>query len=400
MPEHSRNRRRRIMRTFKINEISPVDVAAQEGAEAVIMKRRDGGAVNQLSAEDAKDLIKRGRAMLLQPKNRHTHLVVLEDFDGEETNSGVTSHNNGHSHPWIRTPDGRIVVGEENGHDHESGEMSKQVALGLLRKLERLPDEAELVGLIAKLTGTAADDIGTRDGEENDMTDTQKSADDLKAENDELQKKLEKANKLAELSDAQRGHYAKLDEDGQTAFLEMSVEARQAAVDAEVAKAADSNPVVYKAKDGSEYRKNDDPRLVSMAKQRDEDAEKIAKAEAKAEQANYEKRAEAELKDHPGNLKARVAILKGIDGVRLTEEEQKLALDATKARSDQLAKSFETLGAGGQGELGSPEQELEQMAADLAKKEGISHADAYSRVLDTPEGDALYAKHKERARPN
>ena len=37
---------------------------------------------------------------------------------------------------------------------------------------------------------------------------------------------------------------------------------------------------------------------------------------------------------------------------------------------------------------------LDTMAKDLAAKEGIPLATAYTKVLDTPEGDALYNQHR------
>lgn len=101
---------KRRMKSLQIDEISAVDRPAQKGALAAILKR---------DAPMAK-----GSAALTGETNGHTHLVSLLSWNGE-LNAGMTEHSDGHSHPWVRSADGRIVLGTVNGHTHDVSVVSK-----------------------------------------------------------------------------------------------------------------------------------------------------------------------------------------------------------------------------------------------------------------------------------
>lgn len=129
-------RKKTVMRTLKISEISGVDVPAQEGARAVIMKRA-GEEFGKASA-------------LTSPEDGHSHLVALNGPpDGVELNSGFTSFENGHSHPWVRGPGGEIVIGTAQApdggapHIHRVAFMSKQDGDVLAEEFEDAEDDEE-----------------------------------------------------------------------------------------------------------------------------------------------------------------------------------------------------------------------------------------------------------------
>lgn len=263
-------------------------------------------------------------------------------------------------------------------------------ALGMT---DELPDTGALASSVGKATASnpAADDGGDGLEEETDMTTkTEKSADEQKAA---LEKQLAKATSYGELTDSQKAHYATLDEAGQDAFLAKSKEEREKIV-ADIAKnREDTNPVVYKAKDGTEYRKNDDPRMVALAKRADANEERAMEAQKKADDADLRKRAETDLGHLPGTVESRMAMLKAVDGIPDAEERKK-AHEALKAQNASMSKAFETLGhRGGRTEdASSPSSQLETLAKAYAEKHNVSEAEAESEVLKTDEGRKLYAQ--------
>lgn len=123
-------RRKTIMRSLTIKELSGVDRPAQVGARALIMKRADDTDYrpdddDELTPEYVADLMKRGKAALTSAIDGHTHLVLLEDFNEKEVVSGITTWQDEHQHPWILRDDGRIIIGTVDDHTHEVDVLSK-----------------------------------------------------------------------------------------------------------------------------------------------------------------------------------------------------------------------------------------------------------------------------------
>lgn len=112
---------KRIMRTFKLKEISMVDKPAQEGAVAVMIKR-DPSTPHEHPNAVAKD----GYVftpMMTTAEEGHQHIVcVPDDQSSGYTDSACKSEDNPngyyHSHPWIKA-DGVIAIGEADGHTHQ-----------------------------------------------------------------------------------------------------------------------------------------------------------------------------------------------------------------------------------------------------------------------------------------
>jgi hypothetical protein len=415
--------KKRIMRALKINEISGVDRPAQQGALAMIMKRNDSEPQDQETVEK--------RAMLTASTDGHTHLVFVENGWGE-LNAGSTDYTNGHTHPWIRTESGQIVIGEAMGHVHAIGEVSKAgkavegampdgsfpiknkadlknaiqafgrakdkaatakhiraraKALGLE---DVLPTEGVLADLLSKSeSGAAGENSGNNVGTKEDtMTDKTTAVDKNEAAKvEELTKSLDKANRVLALKGDVREFYDSLEAAKQDEFLTKSTEEQTA----EVAKSKDSDPVVYKTADGVEYRKSDDQRLVSLAKQNDELAKAAKESAAKAKEAELRKRASEELSHLPGSEDVRVALLKAVDAIE-DEAVRKSALESLKAKDLAMKGAFEQKGHRGSPEAGSSEDELDIMAKAYAKENKVSFEKAYAEVIKTDEGRKLYKK--------
>lgn len=193
---------------------------------------------------------------------------------------------------------------------------------------------------------------------------------------------------LGSLTDAEKAHYATLDETAKAAFLKADKGAREAAV----AKAAEKDAVVYTSKSGEIFRKSDDPRLVTMAKRDDVREEELKVSKAAQETVEFTKRAETELKHLPGEVTVKVEALKALNGIS-DEKVREGAFAMLKASDAGLAKAFDVVGgSGGEGNPESPLTKLEGLAKKYATDNKVDYAVAYTKVLDTAEGNALYVE--------
>lgn len=428
-------RRKYLMSDLEIVEISAVDRPAQEGARAVLMKRDNGA--GDANAEDYSK-----RVFLTTSTEGHAHLVDEQTFDGSFREGGETSwsqsegEERGHSHPWVRNDDGSITIGEADGHTHEVIETSKRKFTAkerekLAEQGKALPDgsfpitsKADLknaiqaFGRTAKKTAVArhiarraralgATNMLPEEGvlarylkvgdKEETMPDNKqpKPGDELEQVKSDLNKLKDdnaRLQALAEMNDAQKAHYEKLDDDkAKEAFLAKSADERQKEVDEAAKQAEDEDPVVYKAADGTEYRKSDDPKVINLAKQADENEKARKRAEAELQDQRLRKRAEEDLGNLPGDLEVRAAVVKAVEGIEDDAVREK-AEDALKAANTAMGKAFETRGHGGQPAEDSAEGQLEKMAKDYAREHKVSYEKAYDEVCKTREGEALYAK--------
>ena len=380
----------RIMRSFKIDEISAVDLPAQEGARAVIMKRDDGSTSHQTDGKIEK------RAWLTTDVDGHAHLVDDRNYDDVKRDGGDTSwsvsdndkENRGHSHPWIENIDGSITIGASEGHTHEVLETTIKLApgRGSSGTLEDpMPKEVKKI--------------------ETETENKDESAAALKAATDrtaELETQLTEANARAEMTDAQRAHFdaidPQLDDVARKAFAEAKPAAREAIVQKIKKEAEDAKGVAYKADDGTEYTRADDPRLTAQAKRNDELAKDLAKATKRADEQDLRKRAEDDLKHLPGTVETRMALLKATDSIS-DDDERKSAQEALKAQNELLGKAFKTLGAAGKsGRVDADADEdnadgkLDKLAKAHAKEHNVTEAEGYTAVLETEEGATLYGE--------
>jgi hypothetical protein len=391
--------KRNIMRAFKIAEISGVDVPAQEGARVAIMKRAPGVKADPVQKA----------AALTMSVDGHSHMLHVS-YDGMEYNSGQTSWENDHSHPWVRMEDGSIVVGEVKGHTHNIAVVGKAADKnGVTRAFKALEDAIKLhmrymdgsekpteksqqkmmdlmeislesfKGYFKDKAGFPGADDGAKEPE---MTKTV----------EDLQKQLDRANAVAELSDAQKTHFKALDAAGQDAFLAKSAAERDAELAAVAKAATDADPVVYKTVDGVELRKSAGEAVIALAKSND--ALRKQNDALVAKNADVELTAEVE-RDYahlPGDVEARKALVKAAKGIP-DEAQRTVALNALKAQSVALKSATDTVGHGGEGAAAQgAEKELDELAKAYSKTNSVSFAKAYDAVLSTAEGSALYAR--------
>lgn len=319
-----------------MGEISGVDRPAQVGATKTIMKR-------DTQKSYGFDGCAWTNPRLLTNVKGHSHLIDLTGAAGESSYEKMTGEEYGHTHPWIVGEDGTITIGASAGHTHEI------------------------------IENTANKSVDGNIGDS--MTPEEKIAQDLLAKNlSDSQNALAVAKAFGELNDAQKAHYGKLDDAGKTEFMAKNATERQAIVDTIAKSANDSNPVVYTSTGGEEFRKNDDPRLVKMAKDADNERKARIASDIRAERTTLEKRAEVETLNLPGTVDVKCAVLKAIDGISdATVKTGALAL--LKAANDAMNPAFGKRGTS-QPAAGSPgtAEEADAKLTELAKAHQSANA--------------------------
>jgi len=356
-----RQGKKRKMIKFSIDELAAVDRPAQAGAQALLMKREG-------------NVTKSYMAMVLTSETEgHAHgLYLYEGDNGGSTSASVSEGSETeHSHPWVLDALGGLTIGASDGHTHT---VDPQRLLGAMMVLGKKAAEGGLGGTPPVLDNQPVT-------KETAMTDQEIQA--LKAQ-------LARAEALSQLNDAQKAYFNGLGSADQASFLTKSAVDR----DADIAKALEANPVVYTATDGTLFRKNDDPRMVATAKRADETQKLLEASEVGRNSDRITKRAETELKHYPGDVTARSALVKAVESI--TDEAQRKVVEAAiKAGDAALSKAFVTSGTqdGGPADGLAPEAKLDALSKKYAADHKVSEAFAYSKVLETEEGSALYAQY-------
>lgn len=386
----------------------------------------------------AGDSYKRGigkRAVFTSEVDGHVHSIDLDDpgccYYSMLSTSYQTAEgaDDGHSHPWIYdTATGLVTIGADSGHTHTVADAVPADVLAAAAAKDEEPEPAVCTpepcapapcedkpsgATIAVVVAARAPQVTpgadsthssaapTVINKENGMpTEHELQIAKQESQLSALRKML--AASLA-LTEPMRLHVAKLAPTSVEEFLSLDAAGRDAAVKS--AEAAD--PEVHKTADGIVIRKSDGPVALALAKAHDASAailktqtEELALAKAAGETAALEKRAGVELSGFAKSTRARGLILKGIDTTPgYTDEERKEATEAIKGANFALAKLGKSIGAvpaDGGPVADDPAAKLDTLAKEYAKANfpgeapTASFAKAYSAVLTTPEGSALY----------
>lgn len=358
---------------LRIDFLSPVDRPAQEGAQAVLLKRHEEG------YQPTKVVIaKNTPGVMTTGTDGHTHIVWLHGRIGETTLQVAEGSERMHDHPWVLNPDGTITIGENDGHTHAVSPDAITAALIEMQKRGDSPDDGQLK---KELTMP-------------EPKKTTKSTEELESTVASLTERLELQGIVAGMNDGEREHFASLDETAKREFVAKGADERKAEIDA-IAKAAEvADPVVYTATDGTKIRKSDGAAMLSLTKRADAADKRAEVAEEKASSADLRKRADDELAYLPGTLDERTAMLKAVDSIE-DEDERKAALKALKAGNAAMQKAFSTGGTSagmGEDDESSAQGRLDSLVKRHADDNKVSEARAYDAVLKTAEGKALYAE--------
>lgn len=335
---------KRTMRKVTLTKLAVVKAGAHEGAEVAIIK----------SAEGALIAIAKRTPVATTAVDGHAH--VIDDVSDADCKVGCTSWDSamssygGHSHSWIRNPDGSISIVASAGHSH---------------------------------------DIAT-------ATDLEKTAMPTDLEKTQAETIAKSASRIAALSAAllavatlppdQHAFAKSLTPDALEGFLALTPAER----------ATRATPVHKSIATGETYFAGD-PR-IEIVKALDATHAELAKSREAGEIATFAKTATEKFPSLLGGIPAGAAIAKAI-AKALTGDEAKLAMDAVTAASAAITKLCTPVGHGGVEDEGSPAAKLDALAkAHQAKNPSLSFAKAFDDVLSTSAGAALYAQ-DQAARP-
>lgn len=352
--------KKRIMRAFKMNEISAVTIPAQAGALKAIIKRHDAAdeiveadalmkSYVNATAPEADDMAPKSfNDLIAEQDARQKRWEVDEEmwplFDA--LRESLRS---------IACADGVDTAGKIS----QMQTSIEQFAAAVRERFPEMEAEVEKLlnrddpfgSLVKAVRCSGGDTVGTK---ETPMTDnTQKTA-DLESQVADLTKKL--ADATAEIEKMKAADIAKNDET------------------VEVGGAQIKKSVV-----GDEAFKL----LKAQAKD-------IAKAKETAELAGFEKKANEEFGNLPGEAVAKAKVLRAVDKL---DAETKAELEKMLKAGDAAMKgNFKPAGVDGGGDFAKADDDLDNLAKAYAAEHKVEYIKAYNAVLDTPRGRELYAK--------
>lgn len=204
---------------------------------------------------------------------------------------------------------------------------------------------------------------------------TQPTVEQLAKQLADSQAELAVQKSLASLSDSEKSHYSSLSDAAKTEFLKLDANGRKV----ELAKVGDSNPVVFKSAEGVEFRKNDDSRLVEMAKRLDAETAIRKANDEKIARTSLEKRATDSLPNLPGKMDSKVALLKAIDGISdQASRDEVVALLA--AGNTAMASALKKVGTTATPVDGDAKSQLETLTKARMIEKKSDYFTAYSEV--------------------
>lgn len=400
-------KRKKIMRSFKIDEISAVDNPCQVGAKVVLTKR----APDEPYTDDVQSFAKVSFKQALEETTMERKFAdaFYESFDGlwtvndafREALKDAYQDSEETLRQYIEevTRIARAALEKTKsltkGAEIDSNAIQQAMAkagaeLVETRKEQQMPkitNKAELTAAIAKFEkdgGTNADIAAIAKaasdlGHEDLLPDTgalakSKDADEIA----KLQARLDKRDKVDALDTDTRKYYDGLAEDAQDDFLAKSADDQAA----EIAAKNSDDPVVHKCFDGTEIRKSDGPTVLALAKGRDADQAEIKKLRESNADSDIEKRAATEF---PNVAKdTAVSMLKSANAVGADTDAGKTVITTLTNMNKNGGKLFEEIGEGGGDPLNKNDTSavvaFDKKVAEIAKRDSIDTAAAMSKA--------------------
>ena len=197
--------RKRVLREFRIDEISGVDRPAQEGAHVAIMKRADpeDGADDRMLKCVTAAIAMTGEA------EDHQHGIGLDsegNYSGLYVGYGYLTDGTEHFHPITRSP---LAIGMSAGHTHDV-------------------DAAAIASVVMEKGDVDMAEQTTKQDEQPTM--------------EAIQAQLARASAVIALSNEERAHFDALPEEARTAFLSKSAAERKGEIVAVTKAAQDAGP--------------------------------------------------------------------------------------------------------------------------------------------------------------
>jgi hypothetical protein len=358
---------KRIMRAFKISEVSAVTRPAQEHAKMTIMKRYDdsGEYWKRDFSQDQRDRLASSGAAL--PDGSFPISTTADLKNAIHALGRAKDEAKAKAHIIARAkalgatdtlPDGWVSK-SNHGHDKEITDMT----------------EAEVQKMIADAVKTATADITKQLVTTTAQLDALAKAGKKKPYNDSATDgEPEPDEDDAKKSAAWKAWSAKQ--------VEKAVAKAKEGFDAEIAKNAD----IAKTDETLEH-----DGVVLRKSVIGEDQFKVMKSLTETNEINaFTKRADAEIPALPGTSIAKAKALRAVS--KLAKEDREVIEAMLKGGNAAMKAQMTTLGKDGNGD-DTAEGQIEKMVATyMATDKTVTKAVAYTKVLETPEGKALYAK--------
>ena len=407
--------KRRKMTSFKMGEISAVDVPAQEGARVTLIKSApvaddDCLAFAKVSFKEALNDKLWDRKFSDAFYAAFDDIWTLNDAFREALKDQYQSDEETvRQYIQAVAEKAQAAVEATRGLSKSSSSVTstiKKAVFDAANDLELPSKENEMFKTLAELKA-AITKFAKDGGDAAEIKKIRKSAVELDAieelpadgdlaiapaaavdntENETLKRKVA----VLEMSTDVRKHYDGLSEDDQTAFLTKSAD-DQAAI---VAKANEEDPVEVTLDDGTQIRKSAGPAVIALAKSNQKLSDDLKKANDANADAAFQKTAREEFEFLPEA--GTVEMLKAADKIS-DKDKKKEMLDALRASNKAASKNFKRNGNTGDlskndDDSDDAEDKLNELAKAHAKENNTSFAKAYSDVLETEEGAKLYAE--------
>lgn len=370
---------KRIMRAFKLNEISGVTRPAQEGATVAILKR-------DFSDDDRKRMASSGAAL---PDGSYP-IVTTGDLenaihaigrakDPAKTKAHIISRAKALG-ATSSLPDG--WVSKSNNGDPDMLELKKKLGL------PETATDAEVLAAVAK----AQDDL--------------KKSLEASTSSTAIIAAINKADMSAKHSAFMSNDKATMPKGGKAAFQAMSpserddhISANPIGGDPDTSKAfldavmkAVANEEVLKIGDTEVRKSVVGAQTFAIFKAQQEE---IAKERDKREEAEFAKQADTEIPMLPGQPIAKGRALRAI--AKLGADEAKTVNEMLKAGNEAMKARMKVIGQDGGDTGDTPVAKLDALAKAHATTHKVDYAKAYDEVMRTDEGRALYAASRARA---
>lgn len=200
------------------------------------------------------------------------------------------------------------------------------------------------------------------------------------------EKQLAKLRALAEMTDVQKAHHCKLDEQGQADFEAMSAAERDAVV-----KALQVTDETFTDLDGNTVAKSKvgDAAYSVMKSQHD----RLVKMQDEIDTSRLTKQAQDELAHLPGDLVAKAKVLKAVEA--MPQGTRDALMQMLKAGDAASAPGFKPAAAAGDGETSIEKREEALIAKFKAEMPGARQADVLKAVYASEEYKQLAEKEAE-----
>lgn len=191
----------------------------------------------------------------------------------------------------------------------------------------------------------------------------------------------------ADMSDEEKSYMDKMDDEGKKSFLEMSADDRKK----KMKKAVDDDPVVYKAADGTEFRKSVGDAVIALAKRADESDKKASAETRKREDTEYAKRADDELKPFAETIAKREDKIEALRAIDKMDEGPKTALlKMLEVGGKAINAAFQTIGSRNE-DVAKAAGTFEKRVNEIAARDKCPRHEAMTKArTEFPEEFAAY----------